>query len=807
MLTRNRDELLVNNIAMKKFTSLIIIVLASLISLSGQKMFTLKVTPDDFPNDITWELQGQDCRNIVLSGDLEGCLPNEECVVEETMIPDGCYTLLLRDRAKNGFQSGGYEVFFDGQLVIEGQVFEEKIYHNFNCGSGEICENAVRLTLPDNDINVPFDKEHWMSFTPEVDGFYRINSCGNAAPGVNADTRLWIYDNCDRSLQNCGAEGAIGHSDDDATCAPGAGFDFYRLDGGTTYYLRHKSFEETWINNLQNDSLDLKVQKRPAKAGCLDPTACNYDPIADVPLANSCVYDDCLPDMSLDVVALRESIIVDTVFSNDLCFIEEGCLRGEGPREVVRFTTKIDNIGDADYVVGRPEVSEKLFDNNNCHGHYHHLGYAEYLLYKGEGNPEPVGFKSGFCVLDLDCSQAPNTLPKYQCNYMGITVGCSDIYDTDIDCQWIDITEVEDGEYSIVIRINQFKLPDARGLQEKTYDNNVGQACITIDRSSGVLIVTVNEECEEYLDCQGDINGELEFDCEGNCGGNAHFGDMNDSGEVDSLDLEVYMDMLVNKMPISSPCMDLHSDGKLSIFDAALISECLVELKEEEQNPFHDHCTFPAGENKPDEISSIRISEFNQLEKYLEVEGWFPERDITGFQVVTSGIQVLSVEQLYSHDADYFMNNNTTVYAIHGEVPFARNTGYEPLVRIHFSEITADSICITSESEFINNQFDRTGLMIESGCEFVSATKEVASDVAFSIIPNPARQEISVAADGLYVEAYQILSPDGKIVKADRVMTEQSFKIKLNNLEEGLHLLHLDFGNGKSVSRRFMKIK
>ncbi len=776
---------------------------------TAQKEIIIKFTPDDFPQDISWELQTQDNRGVVASGDLMGCVPNEECVVFQEMVEDRCYTLLVRDGNGDGISMpGGYEVFFDNALVVSTEAFTDKIYRYFNCGRGETCEQAVVLDLPKSFFPAPDDKEWWFSFTPETDGHYRINTCLSTVTGTGAaDTRLWFYDTCDRTVHQDGAEGALGFSNDapDPGCPPGAGFNFLPMDGGVTYYIRHKPLHE-WKDNGTNDSIKVRVQKLPVRSGCNDPEACNFDPFAQILMPGSCEYSaDCAPDLALDEEELRNSIVVDTIFSNDNCEIIEGCLRGPGPREVIRFSTKIDNVGDADYVVGRPENDPRLFSQENCHGHYHHLGYAEYLLYQGEGEPEPVGFKSGFCVLDLDCSDSPGTLPKYICANMGITRGCSDIYEAALDCQWIDITDIEDGQYSIVIRVNHFEIADARNMAEKTYDNNVGQACVTIDRSSGVLIVTVDDTCPDYVDCQGVANGDAEIDCEGNCGGTAHFGDFNDTGELDDEDLAIYMDMLENKIELNGPCGDMNGDGELSIYDAALVYDCLQENIEQADNPFHEHCTFPAGNDLTDEMAVLRVTEFNQGEKYIDLDLWVADRDISAYQIMTSGIQISGVERFYTAEPSTFNFNNEGIFALHTVSNYPRNTDFEPFIRIRYSEITLDSLCITAGSEFINRDYNRVATMLENECDMLSATSEVTASSQVTIIPNPASDKITVFAAGGYIEAASIIDLNGKEVLAQNINSNRSFEVDVTDLIDGLYLVQLKFKDGVTVTERFMK--
>lgn len=49
----------------------------------------------------------------------------------------------------------------------------------------------------------------------------------------------------------------------------------------------------------------------------------------------------------------------------------------------------------------------------------------------------------------------------------GISINCADIYRHNIDCQWVDISELDTGLYTLKVAINpEFKVP------EMSYDNN-----------------------------------------------------------------------------------------------------------------------------------------------------------------------------------------------------------------------------------------------------------------------------------------------------------------------------------------------
>jgi len=64
---------------------------------------------------------------------------------------------------------------------------------------------------------------------------------------------------------------------------------------------------------------------------------------------------------------------------------------------------------------------------------------------------------------------------KYDCTYQGISVGMADLYEAALDCQWLDVTDVPPGRYTVRVAWDpQGLLPDG------DRDDNEAVAAFTI---------------------------------------------------------------------------------------------------------------------------------------------------------------------------------------------------------------------------------------------------------------------------------------------------------------------------------------
>lgn len=186
------------------------------------------------------------------------------------------------------------------------------------------------------------------------------------------------------------------------------------------------------------------------------------------------------PDLITDPDYIEPGFNEIMVFP-DTCELQEGCVGGLGLRRIMRFATAVPNVGSKDLVMGIPPNNPDLFHYSGCHDHYHFDGFAEYQLLDGD-DQVTSGHKQAFCMLDTISWAWPFELSVFDCANQGISRGFVDVYEDGLPCQWIDITEIDPGDYTLRIELN----PIPKGfryhtLNERDYTNNVIEVPVTIE--------------------------------------------------------------------------------------------------------------------------------------------------------------------------------------------------------------------------------------------------------------------------------------------------------------------------------------
>ncbi|XP_036938712.1 protein-lysine 6-oxidase-like isoform X3 [Acanthopagrus latus] len=204
-------------------------------------------------------------------------------------------------------------------------------------------------------------------------------------------------------------------------------------------------------------------------------------------------FQNGLPDLVPDPYAIQAGAYVQRMQMYALrCAAEENCLARSayGPairdidfRVLLRFPQKVKNQGTTDFLPVKPRYQ---WDWHSCHQHYHSMdAFSNYdLLDVVTGRKVAEGHKASFCLEDTGCD--PGFRRRYACtsHTQGLSPGCHDIYAANIDCQWIDITDVPPGNYILKVTVN----PNFHVL-ESDFTNNIVRCDIIY---TGVYVQTRN---------------------------------------------------------------------------------------------------------------------------------------------------------------------------------------------------------------------------------------------------------------------------------------------------------------------------
>ncbi len=775
----------------------------------GQKQVIITIVPDNYPLETTWTLRDAQTNALVDSGGINSdtvCIGSSQCV-----------KFTIFDQAGDGiccaYGNGSYSVTLDGAVVISGGQFTNLETVTFNCPPGYDCTNPLVAVKDTMTAPAP---ETWYVFTADSSGTYDIQTCGL---GNTCDTKLYVYDHCGGLVIGEGVQGTTFYDDD------GCGSNFQSkitaaLQAGSTYYVRVGDYLTACVGH----TINWEIKFHGPIAGCMDPTACNYDPLATIS-DGSCVYAPSplcpAPDLAVDQNELETSMYVDNINAGSVnCYVGEGCLAGYGNRRIIRFSTHIRNIGNEDYYIGPMDTVGNQFVYDACHNHWHYVGYAEYLLFDQNWNQMEAGYKNGFCVLDLECSGGG--MAKFGCSNMGITAGCGDIYGAGLDCQWIDVTDVDTGIYTLVVRVNWDKSPDRLGHYEKTYDNNWAQVCMHLYYDNGGFkVYEILPTCAIYVDCAGDTLGNAQKDCNNVCNGSSVRGDLDIDQAANATDFNLYLNGLKNESISYAPCIDLNGDSTITVTDAARLNGCLLNNAGQHHHSgnyqnTHKHCEFPFNIYNPNDSVTFSIANVDWQNKYVDLSVLSPSCLLLAYEFKLHGVVVDSIKNLalgnYAPDIRSAANGHIVGIAADENALFKQSAPLN-FMRVYYSTLTDTMICIDEVIAAVNSNYEEVHGKIGGSCavEPVTPPSGIASlnGDALSVIPNPSSGLFDVYLTGpsLFGAEIKITDALGRVVmNTPYGDLSNHFSVDLSAQQSGFYYLHINL-NGNSLTKRLLLIK
>lgn len=763
----------------------------------------VEVSPDEFTaNETGWILNDPNGTVWLVGSDA-----SQSVCVSDT----ACLNFTITDLPGDGILPPAYcRLYYADQLQYEFTTFGMGAHVELgSCAEGSSCffpinaDTGIVYTAPRPDI--------WYLFDATESGHYQISTCGlgNICTGS-----IWVYEYCMGLPWNESPSGTLYFSS--TGCDGGANVNAI-FEAGSSYYLRIGDMAD----NCANQSIDWVINYNGQITGCMDPTACNYNPVATLNNPDICLYSgnpDC--PTAPDLAVVREDIIssfsvIDT-WDMDNCSVAEGCVTGYGARRVITFTMHIQNIGDKDYYIGappeQPAGGSTQFEFSPCHGHWHYKGYAAYLLFDQQGHPMPAGFKNGFCVMDLECWGGGTA--KYGCGDQGISAGCGDIYGAGTGCQWVDITDVPDGLYTLVTLVNWDNSPDITGAYELDMSNNWAQICIAVSTDgAGVKQAAMVPDCWQFSDCTGDTYGNAQYDCMGICGGMNKIGDIDYNGQLHTDDVLGYVMGILDNNISPIPCNDANADGIISITDAALINACIKEQNSTHTDPLgtmpHSHCSFPTiAATNPNDSVWFEVAQFNPAEQFFDIAVYSPLVDLLGYDLEVSGIQIAGVVNLYvdsGYAVDLLYNANGRIIGFSTvESPINRSALPITFLRVYYSAITAAEICLESHTA-LNNYYQET-IHFATGCatveQLTQTTTALNPQLRIHVVPNPFGTQTTLQwhnPDGK-TYSFQLIDTNGNVLQ-HQTLNNGQLVIHRNSLPAGIYYYRLTNYQGTQTGK------
>ena len=167
--------------------------------------------------------------------------------------------------------------------------------------------------------------------------------------------------------------------------------------------------------------------------------------------------------------------------------VAEGCATSTTEIDLLRLALTTRNDGPGDLTIGNPRCPNcASFPGEFCadprficspaggHNHPHYDNFLRYELIDSHGQQVGLGGKRSFCLAESGCLGPAS---RHTCSNQGLAAGCWDIYPAYLGCQYIEISGVRTGHYTLRVTVD----PGAQ-ITEANESNNVIEQEVEIAR-------------------------------------------------------------------------------------------------------------------------------------------------------------------------------------------------------------------------------------------------------------------------------------------------------------------------------------
>jgi phosphatidylglycerophosphate synthase len=196
-----------------------------------------------------------------------------------------------------------------------------------------------------------------------------------------------------------------------------------------------------------------------------------------------------LPDLLPDVSDVHMEFNT-TAAAGD---VAEGCASATRGLDLLKLSLITRNVGLGDMNVGPPNCPDCTKPQNanavcgnpdficspaGGHNHPHYNNFLRYEVLDPNGVVAATGGKRSFCLEETDCPDNPlGFVDRHSCQNQGLNAGCYDIYQYTLGCQYVDVTMLLDGDYTLRVTVDPLDR-----FAEVSEANNVIDVPVTIRR-------------------------------------------------------------------------------------------------------------------------------------------------------------------------------------------------------------------------------------------------------------------------------------------------------------------------------------